>query len=146
MARPWEAAGVNAREKIWAWIEAERGGGPEGSPVLHASPRQIAEATGVGLEWVRTIIEQWCDEGCLIRVGRGRYRIVEAPNLNGFTRHPEWSPEAREKLAEMSARGLSLREMAREMESTVNAIAGQRRRLGLPKRPSPIRRAAEGAP
>jgi hypothetical protein len=46
----------------------------------------------------------------------------------------------------MSARGLSLREMAREMESTVNAVAGQRRRLGLPKRPSPIRRAAEGAP
>jgi hypothetical protein len=122
---------VTAREKIWAWIEAERGGA-----VLHASPRQISAATGVGLEWVRTIIYQWCDEGCLIRIEFKRYRIVEAPNLNGFTRHPEWSPEAREKLAELSARGLS---MARELESTVNAIAGQRRRLGLPKRPSPIR-------
>jgi hypothetical protein len=132
---------MNAREKIWAWIEAERGGA-----VLRASPRQIAEATGIGLEWVRTIFEAWCDEGCLIRIERGRYRIVEAPNLNGFTRHPNWSPEAREKLAELSARGLTLVEMAREMKSTVNAVAGQRSRLGLPKRPSPIRRAAEGAP
>jgi hypothetical protein len=125
---------MNAREKIWAWIEAERGGA-----VLHGSPRQIAEATGVGLEWVRTILEQWRDEGCLTRIERGRYRIVEAPNLNGFTRHPNWSPEARGKLAELSARGLTLVQMAREMESTVNAVAGQRRRLGLPKRPSPIR-------
>jgi hypothetical protein len=131
---------MNAREKIWAWIEAERGG-----HVLTASPRQIAAATGVGLEWVRTIIEQWCDEGCLIRIEFKRYRIVEAPNLNGFTRHPEWSPEAREKLAELSARGLTLVQMAREMKSTVNAIAGQRQRMKLPKRPSPIRRGAEGA-
>jgi hypothetical protein len=141
-----EDAGVNAREKIWAWIEvawieAERGG-----HVLTASPRQIAAATGVGLEWVRTIIEQWCDEGCLIRVEFKRYRIVEAPNLNGITRHPVWSEEAREKLAELSARGLTLVQMAREMRTTVNAIAGQRSRAGLPKRPSPIRRAAEGAP
>jgi hypothetical protein len=131
---------VTAREKIWAWIEAERGGA-----VLHASPRQISAATGVGLEWVRTIIYQWCDEGCLIRIEFKRYRIVEAPNLNGFTRHPEWSPEAREKLAELSARGLTLVQMAREMKSTVNAIAGQRQRMKLPKRPSPIRRGAEGA-
>jgi DNA-binding transcriptional regulator YhcF (GntR family) len=130
---------VNAREKIWAWIEAERGGA-----VLRASPRQIAEATGIGLEWVRTIFESWCDEGCLIRIERGRYRIVEAPKLDGFTRHPEWSPEARGKLAELSARGLTLSEMAREMKSTVNAVAGQRQRMKLPKRPSPIRRAAEG--
>jgi hypothetical protein len=132
---------MTAREKIWAWIEAERQG-----HVLHGSPRQIAEATGVGLEWVRTIIEQWCDEGCLIRIEFKRYRIVEAPKLDGFTRYPVWSEEARERLAELSARGLSLSEMAREMKSTVNAIAGQRKRLGLPKRPSPIRRAAEGEP
>jgi hypothetical protein len=130
---------MNAREKIWAWIEGTRQG-----HVLHASPRQIAAATGIGLEWVRTILEQWCDEGCLIRVEFKRYRIVEAPNLNGFTRHPEWSPEARGKLAELSARGLTLSEMAREMKSTVSAIAGQRSRLGLPKRPSPIIRTASG--
>jgi hypothetical protein len=89
-------------------------------------------------------MEQWRDEGCLIRVERGRYRIDEAPNLNGITRHPVWSPEARGKLAELSARGLTLSEMAREMKSTVNAIAGQRSRLGLPKRPSPIRTASGG--
>jgi len=136
---------MNAREKIWAWIEAERGGGPEGSPVLHASPRQIASATGVGLEWVKTILEQWRDEGCLTRIEFGRYRIDEAPNLNGFTRRPEWSPEARGKLAELSARGLTLSEMAREMKSTVSAIAGQRQRMKLPKRPSPIRGRNEGA-
>ena len=130
---------MTAREKIWAWIEAERQG-----HALHASPRQISEATGVGLEWVRTIVEQWRDEGCLTRIERGRYRIVEAPKLDGITRHPEWSPEAREKLAELSARGLTLSEMAREMKSTVNAIAGQRSRLGLPKRPSPIRTASGG--
>jgi hypothetical protein len=125
---------MTAREKIWAWIEAHRQG-----HVLHASPRQIAAATGVGLEWVRTIVEQWCDEGCLIRVEFKRYRIVEAPNLNGFTRHPNWSKEARLRLAELSARGLTLSEMAREMKSTVSAIAGQRKRMKLPKRPSPIR-------
>ena len=132
---------MTAREKIWAWIEVNRH-----DAVLHASPRQIAAATGVGLEWVRTIIEQWCDEGCLIRVEFKHYRIVEAPNLNGITRNPVWSEEARGKLAELSARGLTLVQMAREMRTTVNAIAGQRSRLGLPKRPSPIRRAAEGAP
>jgi DNA-binding Lrp family transcriptional regulator len=137
---------MNAREKIWAWIEQRRQGSPEGSHVLHASPRRIAEATGIGLEWVRTIMEQWCDEGCLTRIEFGRYRIVEVPTLYGITRNPEWSPEAREKLAELSARGLTLAEMAREMKSTVNAIAGQRSRLGLPKRPSPIRRAAEQEP
>jgi hypothetical protein len=131
---------MTAREKVWAWIEAHRQG-----RALRASPRQIAEATGIGLEWVRTILEQWCDEGCLIRVEFKRYRIVEAPNLNGFTRHPEWSPEARLRLAELSARGLSLSEMAREMKSTVSAIAGQRSRLGLPKRPSPIRGRNESA-
>jgi hypothetical protein len=131
---------MNAREKIWQWIEAERGGA-----VLHASPRQIAEATGVGLEWVRTIIEQWCDEGCLTRIESKRYRIVEAPKLDGFTRNPEWSDEARGKLAELSARGLTLSEMAREMRTTVSAIAGQRQRMKLPKRPSPIRGRNEGA-
>jgi hypothetical protein len=141
-----ENAGMNAREKVWGWIEVNRQGGPEGSHVLHASPRQIAEATGVGLEWVRTIMEQWCDEGCLIRVEFKRYRIVEAPNLNGITRNPVWSEEARGKLAELSARGLTLSEMAREMKSTVNAIAGQRSRLKLPKRPSPIRRGVEQEP
>jgi hypothetical protein len=125
---------MTAREKIWAWIEGNRQG-----HVLRAAPRQIAEATGIGLEWVRTIVEQWCDEGCLIRVEFKRYRIIEAPKLDGFTRHPEWSPEARGKLAELSARGLTLSEMAREMKSTVNAIAGQRSRMKLPKRPSPIR-------
>jgi biotin operon repressor len=136
---------MNAREKIWAWIEVNRQGGPEGSHVLHASPRQIAEATGIGREWVRTILEAWRDEGCLIRVEFKRYRIVEAPKLDGITRHPVWSEEARGRLAVLSARGLTLSEMAREMKSTVNAIAGQRSRLGLPKRPSPIRRAAEQA-
>jgi hypothetical protein len=130
---------MNAREKIWAWIEVNRR-----DSVLHASPRQIAEATGVGLEWVRTIMEQWCDEGCLTRIEFARYRIVEAPKLDGITRHPVWSEEARGKLAEMSARGLTLAEMARELESTVSAIAGQRSRLGLPKRPSPIRTASGG--
>jgi hypothetical protein len=128
---------MNARERVWGWIEANRQG-----HVLHASPRQIAAATGVGLEWVKTIIEQWCDEGCLTRVEFKRYRIVETPKLDGFTRNAEWSREARGKLAELSARGLSLSEMAREMRTTVNAIAGQRSRMGLPKRPSPIRRGA----
>ena len=131
---------MNAREKIWAWIDGNRQG-----HVLRASPRQIAAATGIGLEWVRTILEAWCDEGCLIRVEFKRYRIIEAPNLNGFTRHPNWSEEARLRLAELSARGLTLSEMAREMKSTVSAIAGQRSRLGLPKRPSPIRGRNESA-
>jgi DNA-binding transcriptional regulator YhcF (GntR family) len=135
-----EDAGMTARERVWAWIEAERGG-PGGSHVLHVSPRQISAETGIGLEWVKTIIEQWCDEGCLIRIERGRYRIVETPKPEGFgfTRHPVWSEEARGKLAELSARGLTLSEMARELKSTVNAIAGQRKRMGLSKRPSPIR-------
>jgi hypothetical protein len=84
-------------------------------------------------------MEQWCDEGCLTRIEFARYRIDEAPKLDGITRNPEWSPEARGKLAELSARGLTLVQMAREMRTTVNAIAGQRSRLGLPKRPSPIR-------
>jgi hypothetical protein len=119
---------------VWGWIEANRQG-----HVLHVSPRQISAETGIGLEWVKTIIEQWCDEGCLSRIERGRYRIVETPNLNGFTRNPEWSEEARGKLAELSARGLTLSEMARELKSTVSAIAGQRKRMKLPKRPSPIR-------
>jgi hypothetical protein len=130
---------MTAREKVWAWIEAERGGA-----ILHASPRQIAEATGVGLEWVRTIIEQWCAEGCLTRIERGRFRIVETPKLEGFTRHPEWSEEARLRLAELSARGLTFSEIAREMRMTVNAIAGQRDRMKLPKRPSPIRVSQHG--
>jgi hypothetical protein len=129
-----EVAGVIARERVWGWIEANRQG-----HVLHVSPRQISAETGIGLEWVKTIIEQWCDEGCLSRIERGRYRIVETPNLNGFTRNPEWSEEARGKLAELSARGLTLSEMARELKSTVSAIAGQRKRMKLPKRPSPIR-------
>jgi hypothetical protein len=137
-----EDAGVIAREKVWGWIEANRQG-----HVLQVSPRQISAETGIGLEWVKTIIEQWCDEGCLSRIERGRYRIVETPKPEGFgfTRHPVWSEEARLRLAELSARGLTLSEMAREMKSTVSAIAGQRKRMKLPKRPSPIRGRNEGA-
>jgi hypothetical protein len=137
---------MNAREKVWGWIVAHRQGGPEGTPEgsLHASPRQIAEATGIGHEWVKTILEQWRDEGCLTRIDSKRYRINEAPKLDGITRNPEWSPEARGKLAELSARGLPLSEIAREMKSTVSAIAGQRSRMKLPKRPSPIRAGRHG--
>ena len=135
---------MNAREKVWSWIVAHSQGGPEGSHVLHASPRQIAEATGIGHEWVKTILEQWRDEGCLIRIEFKRYRINEAPKLDGITRNPEWSEEARLRLAELSARGLTLSEMAREMRTTVSAIAGQRSRMGLPKRPSPIRTSSHG--
>jgi DNA-binding transcriptional regulator YhcF (GntR family) len=134
---------MNAREKVWGWIVAHSQGGPEGS--LHASPRQIAEATGIGHEWVKTILEQWRDEGCLTRIDSKRYRINEAPKLDGITRNPEWSEEARLRLAELSARGLTLSEMARELKSTVSAIAGQRKRMKLPKRPSPIRGRNEDA-
>jgi GcrA cell cycle regulator len=60
-----------------------------------------------------------------------------------------WPPARDAKLAELWAQGLTARQIEAEMLRafqvivTKNAIAGRAHRLGLPKRPSPIKRATK---
>lgn len=54
---------------------------------------------------------------------------------------PEWTPDQVAKLAELWATGLSGSQIAAQLGRTKNAIIGRARRLGLPPRSSPIKRA-----
>ncbi len=53
----------------------------------------------------------------------------------------DWTQELIDRLRKMWAEGLSTAEIGRRMGVSKNAITGKARRLNLPMRPSPIRRA-----
>jgi len=59
----------------------------------------------------------------------------------------EWNEELISRLRALWQEGLSTAEIGRQLEITKNAVVGKAHRLGLPPRPSPIRRQpeAEGA-
>ena len=50
----------------------------------------------------------------------------------------EWTPEARQRLAELWASDLSAGKIAELMNTSKNAIVGKAHRMNLPPRPSPI--------
>lgn len=52
----------------------------------------------------------------------------------------EWTEETISRLKELWAEGLSTAEIGRRLSITKNAVVGKAHRLGLPPRPSPIRR------
>ena len=52
----------------------------------------------------------------------------------------EWSEEIIAQLKDLWAEGLSTAEIGRRLSITKNAVVGKAHRLGLPARPSPIRR------
>ncbi|MGO3517023.1 MAG: GcrA family cell cycle regulator [Acetobacter cibinongensis] len=52
----------------------------------------------------------------------------------------EWTEETISRLRELWAEGLSTAEIGRRLSITKNAVVGKAHRLGLPPRPSPIRR------
>lgn len=134
---------MNAREKIWAWISEHRQG-----TLVHGNARQIAADTGLGRVWVETILHKWNDDGDVVVLVAGKRRIIAQPDLNGYARAPVWSEEAKVRLAELSATGMPISQIARHMHTTVSAVAGKRQRMKLPKRASPIpthRSAARGA-
>lgn len=54
----------------------------------------------------------------------------------------DWTPAAIANLRRLWAEGHSTAEIARRMDTTKNAIIGKSHRLGLPGRPSPIKRKA----
>jgi hypothetical protein len=57
--------------------------------------------------------------------------------------HSLWSSDSEQKLSELWSAGLPVNDIAKRIGVTRNAIMGKAFRLGLPRRPSPIRRAAE---
>ncbi|OUI88730.1 GcrA cell cycle regulator [Acetobacter sp. DmW_043] len=52
----------------------------------------------------------------------------------------EWTEETISRLKELWTEGLSTAEIGRRLSITKNAVVGKAHRLGLPARPSPIRR------
>lgn len=60
------------------------------------------------------------------------------------TRNPGevWPAPERKALRQFWGQGLSATEIGRRMNISKNAVCGQRRRMGLAPRPSPIRRTA----
>ena len=56
----------------------------------------------------------------------------------------EWNDETIVRLRALWAEGLSTAEIGRRMGVSKNAVVGKAHRLGLPARPSPIRRDASG--
>jgi len=55
----------------------------------------------------------------------------------------EWNEELISRLRALWQEGLSTAEIGRQLEITKNAVVGKAHRLGLPPRPSPIRRQPE---
>src|SRR6056300_1714892 len=53
-----------------------------------------------------------------------------------------WTDERLEKLKELWTQGLSISQIGDALGVSRNAIAGKAHRMGLPKRPSPISKAA----
>ncbi|MEK9926053.1 MAG: GcrA family cell cycle regulator, partial [Alphaproteobacteria bacterium] len=53
-----------------------------------------------------------------------------------------WTEERLEKLKSLWDKGLSISQIGEELGVSRNAIAGKAHRMGLPKRPSPISKAA----
>lgn len=52
-----------------------------------------------------------------------------------------WTDERIEELKQLWGEGLSAQEIGRKLDVTKNAVIGKAHRLGLPSRPSPIKRA-----
>lgn len=57
----------------------------------------------------------------------------------------EWTDERIELLKSLWAEGLPAGEIGRRLEVTKNAVVGKVHRLGLPKRPSPIKNAVSSS-
>ncbi|MCP1230252.1 GcrA family cell cycle regulator [Acetobacter indonesiensis] len=57
----------------------------------------------------------------------------------------EWTEDTISRLKELWAEGLSTAEIGRRLSITKNAVVGKAHRLGLPARPSPIRRGEKKA-
>ena len=51
-----------------------------------------------------------------------------------------WPPEKKTTLSKLWARGISTADIGKIMEYSKNAVIGQAHRMGLPKRPSPVRK------
>ncbi|QEO16951.1 GcrA family cell cycle regulator [Acetobacter vaccinii] len=58
----------------------------------------------------------------------------------------EWTEEIIAQLKDLWAEGLSTAEIGRRLSITKNAVVGKAHRLGLPARPSPIRRDGKAKP
>ncbi|MBO1324615.1 GcrA family cell cycle regulator [Acetobacter sp. TBRC 12305] len=58
----------------------------------------------------------------------------------------EWTEEIIAQLKDLWAEGLSTAEIGRRLSITKNAVVGKAHRLGLPPRPSPIRREGKAKP
>jgi GcrA cell cycle regulator len=58
----------------------------------------------------------------------------------------DWTDEHIAKLRTLWAEGISTAEIGRRLNISKNAVVGKAHRLNLPARPSPIRRAENGAP
>lgn len=57
----------------------------------------------------------------------------------------EWTEEVISRLQELWQQGLSTAEIGRQLNITKNAVVGKAHRLGLPARPSPIRKPAQAS-
>ena len=57
-----------------------------------------------------------------------------------------WTDERIDELKQLWGEGLSAQEIGRKLGVTKNAVIGKAHRLGLPARPSPIKRARPAAP
>ncbi|CAI9121679.1 GcrA family cell cycle regulator [Brytella acorum] len=57
----------------------------------------------------------------------------------------EWTEEVISRLQELWQQGLSTAEIGRQLNITKNAVVGKAHRLGLPARPSPIRKAVQAS-
>lgn len=120
---------------IWEHVNAIRNG-----RVFYGSCSQIAQATGISESSVKQIMGEWRDVGAVETVRAGCRRIVSKPNLTRKPCPDRWSDERKDRLSALSAQGLTIDAMAERLYVSRNAVTGQRARMGLEKRPSPIKR------
>lgn len=123
--------------RIWEHVNAIRTG-----PVFYGTCSQIAQATGVSETSVKQIMSEWRDTGDVETVRAGCRRIVSTPDLTHKPRADSWPADRKARLVQLSAQGLTLSAMADRLDVSRCAVAGQRKRMRLEKRPSPIKRGA----
>ena len=109
--------------------------------------REAAAQIGCSYGWVRVMSAAMGDLGAITRLRRGglhtpaQFRLDQRPPSSpGQGAKQRWTEDMKSRLETHSASGMTTSRMAKEIGVTRNAVCGQRSRLKLPKRTSPIRR------
>lgn len=128
---------------IWRWFVENSTNG-----IWTGYISKIGEGLGYAESTISRTISGMASEGSIIYLERGifgalsKIRIGEEPQQT--IRVDQWSDKAVLLYKKMWTDGVPTEEMGRRLGVSKSAITGKRQRLGLPPRPSPVKKNADG--